>query len=577
MTEKLMESSPYTSKIWLKSYDKHVKPEIDFEIYSLAEMFKRVAKRFPESLCYDFQGSRATFHETEKTIKSFANCLIKNGLTKGDRVAINLPNIPQFIVAMFGTFYAGCAVSGMNFLLQPNEIIYQLKDCGAKAIITLDSFYEEKVRKALESGQTEVKLVITTNISDILDLEPSMKEQLIKIGKIPVGKVIPIDNLKNISYTEILDKYPANELSDVIIDPDDVLLLQYTGGTTGPPKGAILTHRNLISLLQIIEHWFEPGTNPGNSVYISGFPFFHLAGLQFCLQTVFLGATQILVPDPRDTNYMISKIKEYEDKISLFYNVPTLYLLLLKNRRFKKLNLSDVQGYISGAAPFPTESIKEFEAVVGQGKVIEAYGMTENSPGVTMNPYLGTKKIGTVGVPIPNTEVKLVDVSDRTREVPLGEPGEIVIRGPQTFRGYWNKPKETENALQDGWFYSGDVGIMDEDGYITIVDRTKDMIIVSGYKVFSVEVDDKLNKHPAIELCSSVGVPDPDRPGSEMVKLYVLLKERYKPSEEIKEDILNFAKENLAKYKVPKFIEILKEMPLTTIGKVDKRLLRSKS
>jgi long-chain acyl-CoA synthetase len=234
-----------------------------------------------------------------------------------------------------------------------------------------------------------------------------------------------------------------------------------------------------------------------------------------------------------------------------------------------------VQGYISGAAPFPTESIKEFEAVIGQGKVIEAYGMTENSPGVTMNPYLGTKKIGTVGIPLPNTEVKLVDVSDRSREVSLGEPGEIVIRGPQTFKGYWNKPKETENALQDGWFYSGDVGFMDKDGYITIVDRTKDMIIVSGYKVFSVEVDDKMNKHPAIELCSSVGVPDPDRPGSEMVKLYVLLKEGYKPSEEIKEDILNFAKENLAKYKVPKFIEILKEMPLTTIGKVDKKLLRS--
>jgi long-chain acyl-CoA synthetase len=576
MAEKMVKSSPYSAKIWLKSYDDHVKPEIDIEIYSLAEMFKRVAKKFPDSLCYDFQGSIATYYETEKLVKSFANFLIKNGLKKGDRVAINLPNIPQFIIAMFGTFYAGCVVSGMNFLLQPNEIIYQLKDCGAKAIITLDSFYEQKVRKALESGQTGVKLVITTNVSDVLELEPAMKEQLIKIGKIPVGKVVPIENLNFFRYTEIIEKYPADEFSDIAINPDDVLLLQYTGGTTGPPKGAILTHRNLISLLQIVEHWFEPGTNPGNSVYISGFPFFHLAGLEFCLQTVFLGATQILVPDPRDTNYMVSKIKEYEDKISLFYNVPTLYLLLLKNRRFKKLNLSDVQGYISGAAPFPTESIKEFEAVTGEGKVIEAYGMTENSPGVTMNPYLGTKKIGTVGIPLPNTEVKLVDVSDRSREVSLGEPGEIVIRGPQTFKGYWNKQRETENALKDGWFYSGDVGIMDEDGYITIVDRTKDMIIVSGYKVFSVEVDDKMNKHPAIELCSSVGLPDPDRPGSEMVKLYVLLKEGYKPSEEIKEDILNFAKENLAKYKVPKFIEILKEMPLTTIGKVDKKLLRSK-
>ncbi|MFX0181324.1 MAG: AMP-binding protein, partial [Candidatus Hodarchaeota archaeon] len=200
----------------------------------------------------------------------------------------------------------------------------------------------------------------------------------------------------------------------------------------------------------------------------------------------------------------------------------------------------------------------------------------EASPGVTMNPYLGKKKIGTVGVPFPNTEVKLVDVTDRTKEVPLGTPGEIAIRGPQIFSGYWNKPKETENALQDGWFYSGDVGVMDEDGYITIVDRTKDMIIVSGYKVFSVEVDEKMNKHPAIELCSSVGIPDPDRPGSEHVKLYVLLKKGYEASEEIKKDIMKFAQENLAKYKVPRFIEILEEMPLTTVGKVDKKALRKR-
>jgi len=576
MTEKMMKSSPYSEKIWLKSYDKHVKPEIDIEIYSLAEMMRRTVKNYPDSLCYDFQGSCATFHQTEKYINSFANFLIQNGVQKGDRVVINLPNLPQFIVALFGTFFAGCTVSGMNFLLQPNEIIYQLKDCGAVAIITLDSFYEEKVREALSSGKTDVKIVITTSAGDVLDLEPSMKQQLIKIGKIPYGKVEPIEGIKYFKYNEILENYSGDKSPDVIIEPDDILLLQYTGGTTGPPKGAILTHGNLISIIQIVNHWFEPALKPGEDVYISGFPFFHLAGLQFCLQTISQGCAQILVPNPRDTNYMVSKLKEYEGKVSLMYNVPTLYLMLLQNRRFKKLDLNSFEGYISGAAPFPTESINEFEGVVGKGKVVEAYGMTEASPGVTMNPYLGKKKIGTVGVPFPNTEVKLVDVTDRNRDVPLGEAGEIAIRGPQIFKGYWNKPEETKSALSDGWFYSGDVGVMDEDGYITIVDRTKDMIIVSGYKVFSVEVDDKLNKHPAIELCSSVGIPDPDRPGSEMVKLYVLLKEGYKPSEEIKADILKFAQENLAKYKIPKFIEILKEMPLTSIGKVDKKFLRNK-
>jgi long-chain acyl-CoA synthetase len=574
MAQEITEKSQYSDKIWLKSYDKHVKPEIPLEAYSLAEMMRRTVKNYPDSLCYDFQGSRATFQETEKFINSFANFLLENGVKKGDRVVINLPNLPQFIISLFGTFYAGCAASGMNFLLQTNEIIHQLKDCGAVAIITLDSFYEEKVRVAIASGETDVKIVITTNVSDVLDLEPAMKEQLMKIGKIPTGKVEPIEGLTFSNFNEIMEKSPGDKYPDVKIEPDDVLLLQYTGGTTGPPKGAILTHRNLISIIQIVNHWFEPALNPGNDVYISGFPFFHLAGLQFCLQTVSQGCMQILVPDPRDTNYMAVKMKEYEGKISLLYNVPTLYMMLVKNRRFKKLDLSSVKGYISGAAPFPTENINEFENIVGKEKVVEAYGMTEASPGVTMNPYLGKKKIGTVGVPFPNTIVKLVDVSERNREVPLGEPGEIAIKGPQIFEGYWNKPKETENALVDGWFYSGDVGVMDDEGYISIVDRTKDMIIVSGYKVFSVEVDDKMNKHPAIELCASIGLPDPDRPGSEIVKLYVLLKGGYDASEEMKADIHNYAKENLAKYKVPKIIEILKELPLTTIGKVDKKALR---
>ena len=575
MTQKTDESSPYSSKIWLKSYDDHVKPEIELEVYSIAKMLKRTIKNYPDSLCYDFQGSCATFSEAEKLINSFANFLVENGVKKGDRVAINLPNLPQFIVALLGTFCAGCVVSGINFLLSSHEITYQLKDCGAVVIITLDSFYEENVREALQSGETDVKIVITTNAADVLDIEPAMKEQLIKIGKIPFGKVDPIEGIKYSTYNEIIGKYPSDNAPDVKIDPDDVLLLQYTGGTTGPPKGAILTNRNLISIMQIIYHWFEPGANPGNDVYISGFPFFHLAGLQFCLQSFYMGCAQILVPDPRDVAYMSNKMLEYQGKIKLMYNVPTLYLMLLKDRKFRrKIDFSSLLGFVSGAAPFATKSINEFEEVVGKGKVLEGYGMTEASPGVSMNPYNGIKKIGTVGLPLPNTEVKLVDVSNREIEVPIGEAGEIAIRGPQIFQGYWNKPEETENALQEGWFYSGDVGIMDEDGYIKIVDRTKDMIIVSGFKVFSVEVDDKMNKHPAIELCACIGLPDPDRPGSEIVKLYVLLKEGYENNEETKADILKYAQENLAKYKIPKIIEISDELPLTVIGKIDKKALR---
>jgi long-chain acyl-CoA synthetase len=569
------QGSPYSSKIWLKSYDDHVKPEIEIEVYTIADMLRRTVEKYPDSLCYDFQGSCATFQEAEKFINSFSNFLVENGVKKGDRVAISLPNLPQFIIALFGTFCAGCAASGINFLLSPKEITYQLKDCGAVAIVTLDSFYEEKVREALQ-GDTDVKIVLTTNSADTLDIDEAMKEQLIKIGRLPFGKVEPIKGINYFTYKEIIEKYPSDKFPDVQIEPDDLLLLQYTGGTTGPSKGAMLTHRNLVSMLQMIFHWFEPGANPGSDIYISGFPFFHVAGLEFCLQSFYNAAAQILVPDPRDVSYMANKMLEYQGRVKLMYNVPTLYMMLLKDRKFrKKIDFSSMIGCISGAAPFPTESIKEFEAVIGEGKVIEGYGMTEASPAVSNTPLLGIKKIGYVGVPISNTEVKLVDITDRDKEVPLGEPGEIAIRGPQIFQGYWNKPKETENALRDGYFYSGDVGIMDEDGFIKLVDRTKDMIIVSGFKVFSVEVDDKMNKHPAIELCASIGLPDPDRPGSEIVKLYVQLKEGHESSDDMKADILKFSQENLARYKIPKIIEIVNELPLTTIGKVDKKVLRN--
>ncbi|MFX1291727.1 MAG: AMP-binding protein, partial [Promethearchaeota archaeon] len=423
--------------------------------------------------------------------------------------------------------------------------------------------------------KTDVKIVITTNVADVLSIDETMKEQLIKIGRVPFGEVIPIDNIRFFNFKEILNNYPNDKAPLVESDPkNDIAFLQYTGGTTGPPKGAILTHENILYNIKHTFNWFEPGAHIGQDMYMSGFPFFHLAGMSLNYAAVHSAAAQIFIPDPRDTTYFINKSKQYQDKINLLANVPTLYLMLMADRKFKRVKFRDDVGFISGAAPFPSESIMEFEEIMGKEKVIECYGMTEASPIVTFNPYLGPKKIGTVGIPVSNTDVKIVSIEDGITEVPLGEPGEIVIKGPQIFKGYWNKPEETKHALRDGWFYSGDVGVMDEDGYITIIDRTKDMINVSGYKVFSVEVDDKMNKHPAIELCASIGVPDPDRPGSEFVKLYVLLKEGFEPSEETKADILKFAQDNLAKYKIPRIIEILKELPLTTIGKVDKKVLR---
>ncbi|MHA1343804.1 MAG: AMP-binding protein, partial [Promethearchaeota archaeon] len=475
----------------------------------------------------------------------------------------------------FGTFYAGGISTGMSFLLKPNEIIYQLRDSGAKVIITLDSFYEESVKKALESKNTEIEIVITTNITDMMKLSPILKWLGKKIKKIPFGIIKKINGIKYFSFKEILESYSGKNDPQIEIIPEkDIAFLQYTGGTTGPPKGAILTHGNEISNLTQVLKWIEMDAEMGKEVFISAFPFFHLAGMFLNLGAIMYAGMQILVPDPRDIKHYIKKIKKYRP--SIMACVPTLYLYLLNNPKFKKLDLSSFRGYISGAAPFTSEILKEFEKIVGEHMVIELYGMTEASPIVTSNPYLNERKIGTVGLPIPNTELKIVEVDDKDKEVPIGEAGEIVIRGPQIFKGYWNKPEETKNALKDGWFYTGDIGVMDKDGYLKIVDRTKDMIIVSGYKVFSVEVDDKMSKHPAIEMCSTIGVPNPDKPGSEIVKLFVMLKNGYSNNIETKKSILKFAKENLAPYKVPKLIEISEEIPLTAVGKIDKKILRAR-
>lgn len=567
------QASKYSKRFWKSKYDQYIQPDIEFEEKSLADTLKDSVKNYPNSIVYEFMGATATYKEFEENVISFANFLKDNGIKKGDKIAINLPNTPQYLIALYGGFYNGCIISGVNFLLTSNEIIYQLSDCGAKVLVTMDSFYEENVRKALSSGKTQVQIVVTTNVSDLMDLNPIKKFLGKLLNKIPSGKVKPIEGFKFFEFKEIVKEYPSSNPPKVKINPkEDLCFLQYTGGTTGPPKGAMLTHQNEICNIQQVSHWWEIDVKFGEDIYISGFPFFHLAGLFMGLGSIYYGGTQLLIPNPRDTDHMIELIEKWKPDVMV--NVPTLYLMLLDNPKFSQLDISSIRLYISGAAPFPAESIKRFERVVGEHKVLEVYGMTEASPIVTANPYAGKRKIGTVGLPVSNTDVKIVNVENKEKEVPVGEAGEIVIKGPQIFHGYWNKPKETENALRDRWFYSGDVGIMDEDGYLRIVDRTKDMINVSGFKVFSVEVDNKMSKHPAVDLASTIGVPDPDRPGSEKVKLYVKLKADYPASKEIKAELREFAKNNLAKYKIPEIIELVEDIPLTSVGKIDKRALR---
>ncbi|MFX1589754.1 MAG: AMP-binding protein, partial [Promethearchaeota archaeon] len=344
------------------------------------------------------------------------------------------------------------------------------------------------------------------------------------------------------------------------------------------PKGTELTHANIVSNIIQVETWLDKQETKEGDVYLSAFPLFHLAGLAMSMITLYTCVGQILIANPRDTDHIIKEVNEKNPK--LLVNVPTLYLAIKNNPKAKEIpksTLENVEIYVSGAAPFPAEAINNFEeSMDAKNKVLEVYGMTETSPILTMNPYYGKKKIGTVGIPVPDTDLRLVDV-ETGEQAELGKPGEIICRGPQVTMGYYNKPEANAKTIIDGWFHTGDVGIMDEDGFITIVDRTKDMLIVSGYKVYSVHVEDILTKHPDIEMVAIIGLKDPDRPGSEIVKAVVQLKEGLEPTESIKEKLKKYAADHLSKYENPKLWEFRETLPLTTVGKVLKRALREES
>ncbi len=573
--------SPYDAKIWTKSYDKHVKPSLSYPTDNLGILFDKAMKKYPDRIACYFMEREMTFQELDDYVHRFATFLQKNGLKKGDRVAINLANCPQYLVAHFGTLLVGGVASGCSPLMSPTEIAYQINDSEAKFFVTLDAFYEKVLTKVLDKVPN-LETIITTNISDYMGLS-GIKVALGKlIGKIPKGKVIPYPAKNVLDFNEVIKT--EDDVDDVKIDSEnDLALLQYTGGTTGLPKGTELTHKNIISNIVQISTWIDrTEEEQEDKVNLSAFPLFHLAGLAMSMVTLYLSASQILIANPRDSDHIIKEMMD--KKPMMMVNVPTLYLAI-KNRINEKWPvekiprdvLNDIEVFISGAAPFPAEAINDFESsLVAKNKVLEVYGMTETSPIISMNPYYGKKKIGTVGLPVPDIEVRLVDV-ETGDQVELGKPGEIICKGPQVTRGYYNKPDANSKTIIDGWFHTGDVGVMDEDGYITIVDRTKDMLIVSGYKVYSVHVEDILTKHPNIEMVAIIGLKDPDRPGSETVKAVVQLKEGFEPTNKVKTDLKNYAAEHLSKYENPRIWEFRETLPLTTVGKILKRALREES
>jgi long-chain acyl-CoA synthetase len=561
----------YNSELWLKSYDAGVDPEIQIEHNSFPDCFEQSRKEYGSRPAVHFLGTTLTFEQLMTYADRFAACLADRGIGKGDVVSVSLPNCPQYLIALIGGLKAGCAVSSLSPLFTADEMAYQLKDCGAKALVVMDALFQHRF-SGISEQVPDLKLVAPTMLLDFL---PKYKQLLAKwLKKVPTGKIRPLSGKDVVPFMDLLslDRPGPPEVDLTLEDP---CFIQYTGGTTGVPKGAVCPHRNMLANIAQFDEWLQ--MEKGKDVLVSAYPMFHIAGLFTAMVGISFGITQVLIPDPRNTGHIVKEMATHRPH--WIANVPSLYMMLVKEPEFKKLDLANLKNCISGAAPFPVEAIHEFEGIVGDGKVIELYGMTETCVLVTCNPRKGEKKIGSVGIPMPSTQIKLVDLETGEKEVPVGEEGEIIASGPQIMNGYHNKPDETRSALRehDGrlWMHTGDIGVMDEAGYLTIVDRAKDMISVGGFKVFPREVEEKLYEHPAIDVCAMVGVQNPERPETELVKLVVQKNAAYADNSEdqLKEEIVAFAKEKVSPYKVPKIVEF-REVPLTAAGKVDKKALR---
>jgi len=547
--------NPYAVKPWLKHYDDGVPEHIDYPEMNIYKLLDNTTDEFGNKTGIWFLKNRISYKKFKDTTDRLATVLVDLGVKRGDVVAIMFPNFPQFLFSFFGILKAGGIVTACSVLHTEHELAYQLNDSGAEIILAWDAQLD-KINKIKD--RTKLRHIIISNIFDYA----------------PTANKNPPEIAGTVQFLDLVNKTKPNPPQFEINAKEDVAILQYTGGTTGLPKGAMLTHYNIVSNSIATATWIGPDIKRGKETMLTNLPLFHIYGMTVCMNTqIYAGSTIALNPDARDQKSLFEIIKATNP--SYFPGVPTMYMRLLERDDIEDYakDLKSIRVCNTGAAPMPPEVLKEFEERTG-GKIIEGYGMTETSPVTHSNPVNGQRKIGSVGLPFPDTEVKIVNIEDYTKIIPVGEPGEIMIKGPQVFKGYWNKPEETANQLKDGWVLTGDIGKMDEDGYFYIVDRKKDMINVSGFKVYPRELEDVLFEHKAVENAAVIGIPDPDIPGSEKVKAYIVLKDGFQESEDIKIEIKEFLRQTVAPYKLPKFIEFRKELPETLVGKVQRKELK---
>ena len=543
-----------------KSYPPWVRRTIEIPDISIYRAFSDSVEKNKDNIAIDFMGKKITYSSLKEKIDSISVRLGELGITKGDRIAVMLPNIPQYITYFFAIVKLGAIIVQVNPLYTMRELEFEIKDSGANTLIVMDDFID----KALPLYPAKLKRILVVKVQYYL---PPVVSQLYTLIKKEHKKIPVADNIYLCKVPK-KSKLPSKEAD---IDPEnDPALLQYTGGTTGMPKAAILTHKNLISnAYQIIE--YMPEEYKKNISYLSSIPFFHVYGMMTAMLTPLLqGSKIILIPDPRDIKTAL-KIIDKKRPVA-FPGIPTLYHGILTYKDVKKYHIDNVKICISGASPLPVELQRNFESMTG-AILVEGYGLSECSPVANVTPLVEDdrekyRRFGSVGLPVSNTYEKIVSTEDGVTEMPFNEPGELIIKGPQVMKGYWNRPDENAKTLVDGWLHTGDIAKMDEDGYVYIVDREKDLIIAGGYNIYPREVEEVIYENPKVSECAVIGVKDEHR--GETVKAFIVKKD----SSLTDAEIINFCKERLAVYKVPKIIEFRDELPLTLVGKVDKKALR---
>ena len=560
-------------KPWLPYYDAGVPTTIDYPPIPLDWLLADAAAKHPEHTAIIFgamAGSRLmdaklTYRQLDEAVNRFAAGLLKLGVGQGDRVVLMLPNCPQFIIAAYATWRIGGVVVCCNPLYVAREIEHLVGDSGAETFVVMSQLYERVVSIR---GKTGLKRVIVTNIKEYF---PGLLKLLFTLAKEKKeGHKVDISGSAETYWFQEVMKSRAPRATPAEIDPDGVATLIYTGGTTGGPKGAQLTHRNLVSNALSINIWAK--SREAQDVMLAVMPYFHCYGLTVGMNVPIARAMTIVqIPNPRDMVHVLKSIETHN--VTYYCGVPTMFVGLLNYPERDQYNLTSLRFAVSAAAPLAPETQDQFQAVTGS-TMLQAYGLTETSPCATAEP-VDRPKPHSIGLPLPDTDLKIVDADTGTQELGPGELGEIIIKGPQVMKGYWNLPTETENALrigpdgQPGWFHSGDIGFMDEEGYFHISDRKKDMIIAGGYNIYPADVEAVLFEHPAVKEAAVIGIPDEKR--GETVKAFIVLKEGEKATAE---EITAFCRERMAAYRVPRLVEFRDDLPKSIIGKVLRRELR---